>query len=404
MRDPDAQGKKIFLNYTRFSAAGFLYILEQIQGRIKKQDTNYRQALPPALKLACTLRYLATGDSFHSLGYAFNVAHNTVSKFVPEVCKALVEGLQEQAFPGITTPEEWREVANRFWGKWQMPHCVGALDGKHVRVYAPQNSGTLYYNYKTYFSIPLLALVDADYRFLWVDLGGLGHMSDAQIFNQSDLCHNLDSGNASLPAPCPLTDHPEDKEDVPFFIVADDAFALKPHVQKPFNRRKMDPRQKVFNYRLSRARRVVENAFGVMAMRFRIFMRPIETRTENTLLTIKAAVTLHNILMKKDPLPARVYDRESENGDLVEGEWRQLICWKEGPTDARLGRAGGAGLRVREQLADFFGSPQGAVPWQWRMTRLPDPEADQQPQAEQEPAAEQGPHAEEGPSSDADEQ
>ncbi|KAL8573872.1 hypothetical protein ACOMHN_029320 [Nucella lapillus] len=128
----------------------------------------------------------------------------------------------------------------------------------------------------------------------------------------------------------------------------------------------MSDREKVFNYRLSRARRVVENAFGILAMRFRIFMRPIETRPDNALLSIKAAVTLHNVLRVKEPMPAHALDREDEDGTLHEGEWRQLVKWEDGPSNG-LGRAGRTGMHIRDLLADYFGSPQGEVPWQWRM-------------------------------------
>ncbi|KAL8589399.1 hypothetical protein ACOMHN_021551 [Nucella lapillus] len=193
-----------------------------------------------------------------------------------------------------------------------------ALYGKHFRMKKPAHSGSLYFNYKGYFSIPMLALVDADYRFLWLDAGGQGHMSDAQIFLQTDLHAAVVDNTINRPPPCPLTQHPEDTQDIPYFIVADDAFALKDYCMKPFSRRTMSDREKVFNYRLSRARRVVENAFGILAMRFRIFMRPIETRPDNALLSIKAAVTLHNVLMVKEPMPAHALDREDEDGTLHE--------------------------------------------------------------------------------------
>ena len=101
---------------------------------------------------------------------------------------------------------------------------------------------------------------------------------------------------------------------MPYFIVADSAFTIKDYLLKPFSHCTMDPRERMFNYRLSRARRVVENAFGIMAMHFRVFMRSIDTKMESTLLTIKAAATLHNVLSMRQPLPPSAFDREDAHG------------------------------------------------------------------------------------------
>lgn len=383
MEGADAQGQKVFHNYTRISAEAFLMILEQVGPRIAKANTNYRESLSPGLKLACTLRYLASGDSYHSLGYAFNVGFNTISNFVPEVCAALYECFEEEAFPEMHHADKWREIAQRFQDKWNMPHCMGALDGKHVRIKKPPNTGTLYFNYKRYFSVPMLALVDADYNFLWIELGGQGHMSDAQIFLQSDLFFGLENNRIDRPPPCPLTDDPADTENVPFFIVADDAFALKDYCIKPYSRRHMTPRERVFNYRVSRARRVVENAFGILAMRFRFLLRALETKLANSLLCIRASVVLHNIINRREPQPAGMADRDGVDGVVVPGGWRDLVRWPDNPQGPqRLGRVGAAGTVVRESLADYFGTPRGEIPWQWRMAQVQPPPPANVPEGE----------------------
>jgi hypothetical protein len=60
--------------------------------------------------------------------------------------------------------EEWKEIARDFKKKWNFPHALGALDGKHIRIRNPARAGSLYYNCKRYFSIVLMVLVDADYH------------------------------------------------------------------------------------------------------------------------------------------------------------------------------------------------------------------------------------------------
>ena len=72
----------------------------------------------------------------------------------------------------VKTEAEWQAIADGFLTRWNFPNCLGALDGKHVGVKCPAISGSLYYNYKGFYSVILMALVDSDYKFIWADLGG----------------------------------------------------------------------------------------------------------------------------------------------------------------------------------------------------------------------------------------
>ena len=137
-----------------------------------------------------------------------------------------MEEYKDEVIPCPTTSEEWRVIAEEF-----VPHACGPVDGKHVAMKKPPRSGCLYYNYmyKGFFSVVLMALVDANYRFLWVELGGYGAMSDGQIFNNSELKECLEDGSINFPDPDPL---PYDDEDTPFFLLGDDAFALKTFMMK----------------------------------------------------------------------------------------------------------------------------------------------------------------------------
>ena len=104
--------------------------------------------------------------------------------------------------------------------------------------------------------------MDGDYKFLWVDLGAAGSSPDAQIFKHSDLRHRIEDGIISFPESESLVD---DGPKVNYFIFGDDVFPLELWLMKPYSRRGMDLNQRVFNYRLSRERRVGENAFGLRA-------------------------------------------------------------------------------------------------------------------------------------------
>lgn len=186
-------------------------ILQRVTPRIQKKDTRFRDALPAGLKLAKTLRYMASGDTYVSLAYDFRVASESVCHFVPEVCTALLQVYKDEVLAIPNTPDAWREVAAQFERRWNMPHTLGALDGKHVEIKKPPGSGSLYHNYKGFFSIVLLALVDANYKFIWCDIGGMGFMSDCQIFNDSELKECMDDNSIGFPPPSPITNDDRDR-------------------------------------------------------------------------------------------------------------------------------------------------------------------------------------------------
>lgn len=118
-------------------------------------------------------RFLAHGDSIISKAWEFHVGRSTVYAIIHEVCSALWHSLQPTFLPE-PNEQKWSEVAEGFFQKWQFSNCVEAPDGKHIRIQAPPNSGSQFWNYKKYFSIVLLAICDANYKFVWVDIGQYG--------------------------------------------------------------------------------------------------------------------------------------------------------------------------------------------------------------------------------------
>ena len=147
-----------------------------------------------------------------------------------------------------TDPEEWKKIKERFRNRWNVPHAVGALDGKYIAIKKPKRSGSEYFNYKGYFSLVLLALVDADCKFLWVNAGASGSSFDAQIFNRSKLKRRIENRTLGLPPPEPLG---PGGLDLHYFLLGDDAFALMPWLVKLYSRHQLT-RERVANYRISR--------------------------------------------------------------------------------------------------------------------------------------------------------
>ncbi|XP_072171989.1 uncharacterized protein [Diadema setosum] len=122
------------------------------------------------LKLAATLCHLVSGTKYSDMQYGWRVPENTLSVVVREVCQAIYDEYADEVMAASSTPDGWRQLAGGFYNRY--PHCVAAIDGKHVAIRKPPLSGSLYYNYKGFFSIILLAIVDSDYEFVWCDVGG----------------------------------------------------------------------------------------------------------------------------------------------------------------------------------------------------------------------------------------
>jgi len=106
---------------------------------------------------------------------------STIAKIVRETCEVLwiILQLKEMVVP---TTDDWLYIYEVFYNKTQFPNCVGAVDGKHIRLECPPRSGTLYYNYKHFFSLILMAICDANYCFTIIDVGSFGKESDCNIF------------------------------------------------------------------------------------------------------------------------------------------------------------------------------------------------------------------------------
>ena len=308
-------------------------------------------------KLALTVRYLATGESYTSLSCQFRVGRSTISKFLPEVCRAIQDEFTREYLRCPTTPDEWKELEMEFRIRWNVPHALGALDGKHVALKKPKNSGALSHNYKGFFSIVMLALVDGQYKFRWVDVGTAGSCSDAQIFNTCHLKRKIDDGSIGFPDPAPIA---QGGRHVPYFILADDAFALKTWLMKPYGRRMLTREERIANYRISRGRRVVENAFGILVSRFRVMMTTIELPPETVRDVVLTCVVLHNILRSQYQGQHGGQQPGDDDDDEVPGDGHLIGGAADGGRNKNPAREA---KRLRDYLKDYFNN-EGAVAWQ----------------------------------------
>lgn len=310
-------------------------------------------------------RFLATGNSYSSLAPSFRIGISTLSQIIPDTCKAIWDTLQPEYLRTPSTPSEWRRIANDFDANWQFPNCLGAIDGKHITIEAPPNTGSQFFNYKKTFSLVLLALVDANYNFTYVDIGSYGKQSDGAVFANSSLGKSLQFGDLGIPS----DQIPQDgSRMLSYCIVGDEAFPLKKYLMRPFPGKFLSMDKRIFNYRLSRARRIVENAFGILAAKWRIFRRPMALKIDTADKVVQAACCLHNFVRSREGIARGQLDHENNDGIVEPGNWRQNeIGW------SNLARRGNNSTReameMREQFKQYF-NEEGRVPWQNRIGLL----------------------------------
>ncbi|XDV25635.1 hypothetical protein PO909_029521 [Leuciscus waleckii] len=323
-------------------------LLAILEPHIKKKTTNYREPIHPEQRLAVCLRYLSTGDSFTTIASSFRLGISTVGKIVRETCDQIWLQLKDTYMP-TPTEDIWKHTAMRFNEKWNFPKCIGALDGKYV-------------NYKGTFSIVLLALVDADYRFLAIDVGSYGGNSDGGIFADSALGRALQRGTLNVPPPLELPSAPEFGK-VNHVIVADEAFSMKPYLLRPYGGKRIEEDKRIFNLRLSRARRISENAFGILTQRFRVYKRPMEVNPDLSDSIIKATCILCNYLRHEVVGQASL----GESFDVDDaGSGNACLQELQRP---RGNRASEEALHIRDTYTKYFVSPAGEVPWQYDRVR-----------------------------------
>jgi len=131
------------------------------------------------------------------------------------------------------TVDNLKNIADEFYEKWNFPNCVGSIDGKHIRLRCPKNSGSMFYNYKQYFSIVLMAVVDTKYRFIMINVGGYGKDSDGGILCNTNFHQCLESGTLKLPIERKLGNS---GISAPYVFVGDEAFPLRNYLIRPFPR------------------------------------------------------------------------------------------------------------------------------------------------------------------------
>ena len=135
--------------YIRMDSERFKYLLGFTANDLAPRGPCRLDAIQPAMKLMITLRFLAGGETFQTLALCFRLGHSTVSVVVQQTCNAIIQKVGPKYLTTPDTVEEWRKVQDRFFRDWNFPRVVGCVDGKHIAIEKPSNSGSEFLNYKS---------------------------------------------------------------------------------------------------------------------------------------------------------------------------------------------------------------------------------------------------------------
>ncbi|XP_029918172.1 protein ANTAGONIST OF LIKE HETEROCHROMATIN PROTEIN 1 [Myripristis murdjan] len=279
-----------FINNFRVSRESFQYICDNIKDILAKQDTNYRLCVPVQKRIAIAIWKLATGGEYRTISHLFGVGLSTVFNCVQEFCNAVIRVLLPVH---IVQPDATKmiEMARFFSSRWRVPQCVGAIDGSHIPIIAPQQYPKDYYNRKGWHSIVLQAVVDGRGQFWDVCVGFPGSVHDARVLRQSKLWEMLSDGQLMGQSKVAISGC-----NVGHYLIGDPAYPLQQWLMKPFaDTGRLTPEQRTFNYRMSSARSVVEMAFGRLKGRWRCLLKRNDCKLELSQKMSLTCCVLHNI-------------------------------------------------------------------------------------------------------------
>ncbi|KAJ8672373.1 hypothetical protein QAD02_003632 [Eretmocerus hayati] len=313
-----------FFSFTGMTLNQFQRLHNLVRHRLTKYSP--RGSLSAELKLAATLNYMVHDTSVKEVAWHYLIGRTTLYEFIPDVCRAISETLRPRYMRFPSNNQEWDAIAQGFWDKYQIPNCVGALDGKHFRIRQPAHSGASFWNWKRFYSVNVMAVCDSDGYFMWVSAGALGSLNDSTVFRNTNLGAALYQDD--LPIINQRSRLPNTDVNLTRFLIADGGFPLERFMLRPFPTvRPMPLERRIFNIRLGTARRVIERAFGILTKKFRCFENPLDFNLETIDLIILTSFILHNYLLTESrdvDVDRHRYGHDSDDDDSSSDEDSEL--------------------------------------------------------------------------------
>ncbi|XP_049522130.1 uncharacterized protein LOC125944811 [Dermacentor silvarum] len=329
-------GGQNFRQSFRVSKTTFKYLVDVCRPVMQRQTTNMREMVSLEKRVAVALYKLCSSAEDRTVANLFDLGRSTGNTIYREFCQTVVDALEKQWVKMIAA-NEMADHVREFCAVTGFPQAVGALDGCHFPVSPPKENAIDYYNYKGWYSVILLALVDHKYRFRYTNVGSPGRYHNAHVFHNSILARAIQEPAFQSPTICVGTSL------VPPLILCDQAFPLTSNLMKPFPGTNHTPEESNFNYELSKTRRIVENAFGRLKARFRFVMKRMECDISNVPIVVRACCVLNNICEHFNDSASQQWLNEAELQNTV---YQQPLH--------TTGTQVGCGRDVRDAVVHYF--------------------------------------------------
>lgn len=290
-------------------------------------------------------RFLTSGKSISTLATAYETSNIATTHAVFDVCLAINKELQDEVLPDMKA-KDWKRVSSVFWDSWVFPNCVGAIKGKRVSIKKKDTDGPE--------SVVLFGIVDADYKFIDVDIGPYFKTKHAGVFSNSQIGKRLAAGHMDIPE----DDHlPGTDVTLPYVLVGSEGFPLKPYLMTPHPTvpKLRDETKLAFNFRLSHARRAAEHGFDMLSRRFQVYTGGIDMHEDAATLIIWTTVILHNYIFDYINRRSRRNDDDEEEEVVMDSALQRGLRMNE--------RIPKTADNTRECYGTYFCTPVGSARW-----------------------------------------
>ncbi|XP_028175496.1 uncharacterized protein LOC114363847 [Ostrinia furnacalis] len=290
------KSKNKFIGYTGVSIKVFDYILGQLDHRLRCDNPNRLiYATEPQEKLFLTLRHLFTGISLYTLAPIHHVCSSSANNIMYETCNAINDILRPLHMPR-PTKDRLKLVAEQYWQKFKFPNCVGVIDERILKgkKKLPRNPKP---HLKKHASYAVHAIVDANYKFLAVDVIGRENIKE-ETFCGSDLNRQLRDKEFEFPPPQKL---PNSNKILPYVIIGHRNYPLRPYLLRPFLTSNHTVEMKKFNKLLLKTKKTIDYAFRIWFNKWRNYLNQEQVKTTlNTKLVVETLCVLHNVVRDID--------------------------------------------------------------------------------------------------------